>query len=278
MNTIVPDMTHRLEPVARMTRDLRTAAVTLSDDEARFLVDSYYMMQESRIRSGHQVRQLTASGEPHGVLVYTEDQFATLEAQIKGALDRYSGAHPIGRWMRAQKGIGPVLAAGLLAHIDINKAPTAGHIWRYAGLDPTVTWEKGQKRPWNATLKALCWKIGESFVKVSGSDDALYGRLYRERKDAEAAKNESGAFAAQAGAILAARKIGKTTEAYKAYSVGKLPPGHIHARAKRYAVKIFLAHLQEIWWRDEMGAPPPKPYAIGILGHAHYIAPPEIAP
>jgi hypothetical protein len=44
----------------------------------------------------------------------------------------------------------------LLARIDIVKAPTAGHIWRYAGLDPTVRWNKGEKRPWNAGLKVLC--------------------------------------------------------------------------------------------------------------------------
>src|SRR5581483_161544 len=25
-------------------------------------------------------------------------------------------------------------------HIDIEKAPTAGHIWRFAGLDPTLRW------------------------------------------------------------------------------------------------------------------------------------------
>jgi hypothetical protein len=38
------------------------------------------------------------------------------------------------------KGIGPVIAAGLLANIDITKAPTAGHIWRFAGLDPSSKW------------------------------------------------------------------------------------------------------------------------------------------
>ena len=51
-----------------------------------------------------------------------------------------------------------------------------------AGLDPTVTWGKGERRPWNAELKVLCWKLGDSFVKVSNKEGALYGRIYRERK------------------------------------------------------------------------------------------------
>ena len=45
-----------IESVTRMSRDIRAAATTLSADEARFLVDSYYQQQENRIRSSHQVR------------------------------------------------------------------------------------------------------------------------------------------------------------------------------------------------------------------------------
>ena len=91
-----------------------------------------------------------------------------------------------------------MIAAGLEAHIDITRAPTVGHIWRYAGLDPTCEWRKGEKRPWNASLKTLCWKIGESFVKVSGKEKSLYGRLWKERKELEEKRNAAGEFADQA--------------------------------------------------------------------------------
>jgi hypothetical protein len=57
------------------------------------------------------------------------------------------------------------------------------------------------------------------------------------------------------------------------YSAGILPDGHIHSRAKRYAVKLFAAHLQEVWYKEHFGEAPPKPYAIVHLGHAHYIPP-----
>jgi hypothetical protein len=86
-------------------------------------------------------------------------------------------------------------------------------------------------------------------------------------------KNERGDFAAQAADILTKKKIGKDTDAYKAYSVGKLPPAHIHARATRYAVKLLLAHLHEVMYVQHHGRQPPLPYAIGILGHAHKISP-----
>lgn len=264
-----------LPPIERLSRDLKRAAVTLTPMEARFLVDAYYQMQENRKRAGNQSRALTESGEPHEVLGWLFDQSHVLEKQVARALDAYSDGHPVGQWSRSIVGIGPVIAAGLLAHIDINKAPTVGHIWRFAGLDPTSEWKKGQKRPWNASLKTLCWKIGESFVKVSGNPKSFYGNVWKERKALEIERNDAGLFKEQAEAKLEKFKIGKTTEAYKWYSQGMLPPGHIHARAKRYAVKLFLAHWHDAAYRNEFGSAPPMPYAIAQLGHAHYIAPPS---
>jgi hypothetical protein len=178
-------------------------------------------------------------------------------------------------WARSIVGIGPVISAGLLAHIDITKAPTVGHIWRYAGLDPTQSWEKGQKRPWNARLKTLCWKIGESFVKVSGNEKDIYGKVYKERKEIETARNEKLEFSEQAIAILGKKRFGADTQAKKFYEQQMLPPAHIHARAKRYAVKLFLSHLHHVWWEVQTGEKPPKPYVLTHMGHAHYIAPPN---
>ncbi len=261
----------QLEPIEKLNKDLKEATITLSDTEARFLVDSYYQMQENRKRSDNQVRSMSEEPEPHLVLSWLADNNRSLENQIKRALDYYSGSQEIGKWARSVKGIGPVISAGLIAHIDITQAPTVGHIWRYAGLDPTSVWEKGKKRPWNAQLKTLCWKVGESFVKVSGQDDAYYGKIYLQRKEQEILKNENGEFKAQAEQKLEKFKIGKTTDAYKSYSKGKLPPAHIHARAKRYAVKLFLSHLHERWYELTYDEKPPLPYPIAILGHVHKV-------
>ena len=261
----------QLEPVQKLARDIKAAAITLSTDEARFLVDAYYQMQDNRIRADGQIRSM--GDEPHDVLSWLSVQSRVLENQVKSALDAYSMSSEVGVWSRSVTGIGPVIAAGLMAHIDITQAPTVGHIWSFAGLDPTKKWEKKTKRPWNAALKVVCWKIGESFVKVSGNENAVYGHIYLARKQLEVERNEAGLFADQAEAKLKTCRIGKDTDAYKAYSAGKLPPAHLHSRAKRYAVKLFLSHWHEVAYKVHYHADPPNPYPIAMLGHAHKIDP-----
>jgi len=59
-----------------------------------------------------------------------------------------------------------------------------------------------------------------------------------------------------------------------AYEAGRLPDARIHLRAERYAVKLFLAHLHEVWFTHHYGRPPPAPYPIAHGGHAHVIAVP----
>tara|TARA_Y100000296_G_scaffold31115_1_gene36130 strand:+ start:694 stop:1506 length:813 start_codon:yes stop_codon:yes gene_type:complete len=260
-----------MEPVITLSRDIAAASATLGRDEARFLVDAYYQMQENRIRAQGQIRAMSESGEPHQVLAWLFEQNQTLENQIKRALAKYIEAHEMGPWLLATKGIGPVIAAGLVAHIDMDRASSPSAIWRFAGLDPTAEWKKGMKRPHNADLKTLCWKIGESFVKVSGYDDAHYGRLWAQKKAELTAKNEAGEYAETAARILEEKRIGKATDAYKHLTAGKLPPGQIHARAKRWAVKVFLAHMWEAWYETRTGKPAPDPWIIAHGGHVDRI-------
>ena len=262
-----------LQPIEKLRKDLRQATALLSVEEIRYSVDLYYQIQEFRKAAANQVRALLGDKKPVNLLGWTLTSMETVEKEIKQGLEIYTEHEPtgMGAWAKSICGIGPVLSAGLLAHIEIKKAPTVGHIWRFAGLDPTSEWKKGQKRPWNAALKVLTWKIGESFVKVSGNRADIYGKIWLERKAHETAKNDNYEFREQADNALARRKIGKETEAYKAYSIGKLPPAHIHARAKRYAVKLFLSHWWEEAYRRHFGKAPPLPYPIAMLGHSHWI-------
>ena len=144
-----------LETIAKLSRDIKQAATVLGRDEARFLVDAYYIIQEDRKRSFNQERALEADGEPHSIISWFANQSEMLEKQISKALDAYSASKPEGQWARRQVGIGPIIAAGLHAHIDLALTTTSTKLWRFAGLDPTSKWEKGKKRPWNAGLKVL---------------------------------------------------------------------------------------------------------------------------
>lgn len=332
------DENEGLESVKRLSRDLKKASITLSPDEARFLVDQYYTMQGNRIRSDNQVRSLKENDEPHATIAWLSENAGVLERSIKNALDAFSDATVLGRWSKSICGIGPVIAAGLLAHIsmepwrcdisrnDITKKPcnakdphgprcrieqirTVGHIWRFAGLDPTVIWEPKTRRPWNAKLKTLTWKAGESFVKVSTNDSDFYGHLLVERKNYEVRNNFDGKLSDQAVAKLLKYKIGKETDAYAWYSgcltaddaieianapsekrlgmvkkmakaPGKglpmLPPAHIHSRAKRWAVKLFLSHYHTVAHMEYFHEPAPKPYILTKdRGHVHEITTPN---
>jgi hypothetical protein len=261
-------------PITRLTKDLKAAALTLSRDEARYLVDTYYQLQQLRIATSHQTRTLVESGEPHSVILWFATNADVLESQVKRALDSYSDASITGRWAKSITGIGPVIAAGLLAHIEIEKAQTAGAIWRFAGLDPTSKWEKGEKRPWNPDLKVLAWKIGESFVKVSGNEHDYYGKLLLERKVIEKARNDSGALREQAALNLTKLKR-KDSVTAKANQEGRLSDGHIHSRAKRWAVKLFLSHVHQVMYMEHFHTPAPKPYILTQPTHAHEISVPH---
>lgn len=319
-------------PLQKLNRDIKSAALKMSRDEARFLVNLYYTMQEHRIATTSQARSLGSSAEPHEAISFFSSQAELLEGQVRSVLDSYSKGSQLGLWARSQKGLGPVLTAGLLAHIDIAACPSYGNVWAFAGLVPTQKWlgregaarsvaetyTKGTplveavaalaakhnrnaeslmrmatkqkdgsvvalskervtaalaRRPWNADLKKLCWLLGESFVKVSGRDDAFYGLKYAERKAEEVQRNDAGEFVQHAAQALAEKNYGKDTEAYKAYITGKLPPAHIHARAKRYSVKLFLSHFWQVG-REILGLPVPAPFPITHLGHVHFIPPP----
>lgn len=316
--------------IQKLSKDLRDAVGKMPDSAARVLVDFYDQIQEDRVRCAAIVRQADEAREPNELTSWLRDQFSTIEQQIKLALGHYALARRPGRWMMSQYGIGPVISAGLLAHINIDRAPTAGHIWRLAGLDPNVRWignegaedviqqlglkpkskvtaediakaaqmvnrkaenitslilqEEGSemtgknlkaalaRRPWNAKLKRLCWIIGCSFMKFSGRDECFYGKVYAQRKVQEIERNESRAFRGQAEESLRTKKITDKTLRER-YEDGRLPDGRILLRAQRYAVKLFLSHLQHVMWESKHGTPPPKPYIIEHGGHVHYQPP-----
>lgn len=269
-------MIAELEPIATLDRDLKAAARLLSKSEARYLVDQYYVHQDNRIRADAQVRAMSESGEPNRVVLWEAENQRRCEENIKRTLDVFTDEYTVGLWLKSICGIGPVISSGLLAHIDITRAPYFGNIWSFAGMTP-VKWEKGKKRPWNAELKTLvAFKLGESFVKVQANKNDYYGKLFRARRDLEEQMNVEGKFAAEAKRILEEKKFRADTIARKAYEDGKLPAAHLHARARRYTVKLFLAHLHRVMFEDYYGRPAPQPYPFAMQeGHQHFLETPN---
>jgi hypothetical protein len=203
--------------------------------------------------------------------------------QTAGQMFRFGGMDPTDKWL-GQKG-----ASDLLAKVVGPKGPasTEEHFIQIASaIHRKPEWVRQRladqkrkeqtdilaRRPWNAGFKTLIWKIGESFMKFSGSPECYYGHVYVQRKVYEVKRNETGGNKQAADAVLAATPNHKQRDIYEQ---GKLPDGQLNARAKRYAAKLFLAHFWEKYYRHEFKRPPPLPWPIAFGGHAHYIPPPE---
>lgn len=339
-----------VQGLATVSKAVKESVVEIkSRDEIRFLVDSYYQAQEYRKACDNQIRSLeqgfdtSVEDEVPSAMTWLAANKKNEEVQLKNLLNEYAKSQPVGRWLLDTMGIGPVIAAGLLAYFDIDKVSHCNQFWSYAGLnDNNTPWlgrEKASKQvkewitnhpgvksndlpvqcvadlaeknhrefnsalrqandttktskkdsdkihltersvsawlakpPYNKNLKVLCWKIGESFLKVSNKENSLYGMEFRRRLAYETQKNEE--FGYQKEAEKALRNNNFTNKEVKAcYESGKLPKGHILARAKRWTVKLFISHLFEALYYEKYREEPPKPYALAYLGHTDYIAP-----
>lgn len=213
-----------------------------NQSEVTFLIERYYQTQEHRIAMGNQIFQLEEAGEPHEKLQEFFDQFHKIEKGIAKYLASALKDHPMWPWFQEVKGIGPILASALIANIDIAKAEHVSSLWKYCGLAVDLDTGEGEKRQkgkkitWNPFLKMTCWKIGESFVKTKGK----YRHIYDTSKD------------------FYKRKF-PTEVKVKDSKIVKYTKGHIHAMAKRRAVKLFLSDLY-IAWRTQEGLPVSEPF------------------
>ncbi len=255
----------------------------------RFWVESYYDYQKQRIQTGNRIgsiviRKLDPEGwqkkkEKEEKSYGTQYNFPEVKKKYKKNLKEFSkgeleevdklfafmdeaqklekildkeikfmvNLEPIYlNYLKDVKGMGHILSAGLIAWIDdIGKFATVSKLWAYSGLHViegnAARKTKGQKCNWNNKLKTHGWKIGEQFVKTKGK----YRNLYDKYKAYEKENHPEEI------------KEGKKTLYTK---------GHIHARAKRKVVKVFLSHLW-LKWRELEGLPVSKPYCEEYLNH-----------
>jgi len=268
------------------------------------LVSTYYGVQKVRVGMGNRIAGIV---KEYGETEYTNrlvDVFETSEEIEKSIMKHVRPIlkeFPIySMWLRHVKGIGDVLAAGLISGIKTPaRFENISKLWKYCGYHvengraPRRT--AGSKVSWSPFMKTLCWKVGESFVKTKG-----YYRLAYEtfRKDEER-KSEEGmvkpiddavGFIAKDEEVINVISKSKQTESEPAFltkskvdmlkkkgiteiRVG-MTKSHVFARAKRKTVKLFLAHLWQVW-REIEDLPVTEPYAHTLLGHADLIEPPR---
>lgn len=116
--------------------------VGVSKKETKVLVDNYYQLQEKRLICEGQLRSAIQESDNtvgHELLSWSYNQMRTMEKGYQDILDAVSKSSRVGRWLREIKGIGPTLAAALVAYFDIDKATSAGAFWSYAGLNDNIS-------------------------------------------------------------------------------------------------------------------------------------------
>lgn len=140
---------------------------------------------------------------------------------------------------------------------------------KYVSIDDITSFLA--KPPYNLELKTKLWLISDIFVK-NKNRGSMYGKLYDMRLAYETERNEKLMYKDQAEKILQEKKITdkKTKECLQS---GKLTHSHLVARAKRFAVKLFVSHLYEAMYYEKYHEEAPKTYIIAIKGHHDYIAP-----
>jgi hypothetical protein len=242
-------------------RDIREAAKVIPEREVRYLVGMYYTAQQMRIAVEGKLRALDE--EPNAMLGLFLEMFEETEKDIQAALDVYTANNAIGASFRRVKGVGPVLTAAWLAHVNVHIARNCSKVLAFGGYNPNMKWEKGQKRPYNADLKLVFNKMGRAFVFLSNRN-SYFGQRYKENKALVEKRNDAGMFADRCAELLRTRNYRKETNAYKCYSVGKYPPAHVSASARLKTVALCVGVLHREHYRVVFGEYPVDPFLVAF--------------
>lgn len=218
----------------------------MSQELLRIVCDMREVMQKERIRFGNRVYALTEGKDRAGkdvikTMLSLYQHFKDAEEIATKLMTEMAQDYPIIDAMSSVRGVNKILAAQMVALIgDIDRFETVSKLWRYAGyavIDGKAERPKrGEKLHYNKRLKTTCFKVGNSLLR-SGSP---YRQIYDQEKERQLRRG--------------------------------LAKGHAHYRAMRKMIKLFLAHLWEVWRRME-GLPTRRPYALDKLGHSTYIPP-----
>lgn len=222
----------------------------------RFLAEIVDDLEGTRIANENRLRTLTCDatdkdGEIRGLAMPDDDPqveqlralvdgLAALEKQAVKNLEKAMRKHPLGKWVKAQPGIGDKQGARLIAAIGdptwngLHDRPrTLSELRSYCGLrggTPT-TRQRGQRSNWSTPARMRLYLVAEKCMMQKGS-----GSIYRQTYDDAKAK--------YAGAVHAT-ECKRCGPAGKPAAAGSpLSKAHIHARGIR---AVMVTILRELW-------------------------------
>ena len=154
--------------------------------------------------------------------------------------------------------------------IDPPYADTISSLWKFAGYDvgedgKAPKRRTGTKLSYNSQLRSMCWRVGVSLMRSQGK---FYEYYTKQKSRYIEVCNNTGVQ------IVPASKLPKKDG--KAYEPDNMiSEGHLHNRALRKVIKLFLACLW-LEWRKAEGLPLTMPYSIDVLKHDTFIKPEEM--
>ena len=102
------------------------------------LVARYYGVQKPRVAAGNRLQKDEKKGKPHDIPTFFWHNLYKMEDNLRYAFAAFVKEYRVGRCLLDWHGVGPVIAAGLTATLDVRRAPTSGNFYSFAGLNPAV--------------------------------------------------------------------------------------------------------------------------------------------
>jgi len=87
----------------------------MKSNQLRLLINSYYDMQDQRIRMGNQIRSLEKEKEEHETLKNYYSRFYDIEKDVSKDIKKAIKDHPMYPFCEETKGMGHILSACLLS-------------------------------------------------------------------------------------------------------------------------------------------------------------------
>lgn len=169
---------------------LTFASITLDDLESQRIAmeNRYRSLTQSGVSEngnewGFGLDERNPQVATMGALV---DQAREMEKQAVKNLEKLMRQHPLGPWVKAQRGLGDKTTARLLGiigdpywHTAENRPRTVSELWAYCGLRPGQKRRKGEQSNWSDEAKKRAWLLATSCVKSGGP----YREVYDKRRE-----------------------------------------------------------------------------------------------
>mgnify|MGYP001626401146 FL=1 len=259
------NMENQQEATKEQMERIRKTLESKKHKELWARVQTFYDHQKIRIAQNNRIYIYGKLGLDMSGLQWYPDEMKRLEERFQKEMLDLIKNEPVWKvFLKNVKGIGPVMAGGLIAWFDDPaKASSPSKMWKYAGLGVTDGHADRKVKGsndlgFNPKLKTHMWKIGKQLMFARGK----YYEYYLQQKEYAMNKHKPKV---DVSTMSKEEKLKYFKEHPDEWMDGK-----IHAYAFRKMVKLFLANFWEAWRKSE-GLDTPPPYAEAILGHVDII-------